>query len=102
MEIHSRLSFILYNTDLHCKGPVCCLPSCKCTFSAGLFPGTEYQISVQAIQGTTEGQSSTVTAATGQCQTLARHANILLAVQGFGYDEAQNTHGKHSHILSDR
>ncbi|XP_078029456.1 tenascin-N isoform X4 [Epinephelus lanceolatus] len=31
---------------------------------AGLFPGTEYQISVQAIKGTTEGKPSTVTGAT--------------------------------------
>ncbi|XP_044074978.1 tenascin-N isoform X3 [Siniperca chuatsi] len=30
----------------------------------GLFPGTEYQISVQVIKGTTEGKSSSVTGAT--------------------------------------
>ncbi|XP_027141307.1 tenascin-N isoform X2 [Larimichthys crocea] len=30
----------------------------------GLFPGTEYQISVQGIKGTTEGKSSSVTGAT--------------------------------------
>ncbi|XP_022063957.2 tenascin-N [Acanthochromis polyacanthus] len=30
----------------------------------GLYPGTEYQISVQAIKGTTEGKSSSVTGAT--------------------------------------
>ncbi|XP_070775370.1 tenascin-N [Enoplosus armatus] len=30
----------------------------------GLFPGTEYQISVQAIKGTTEGKSSSATGAT--------------------------------------
>uniref|UniRef100_UPI0037E71199 tenascin-N n=1 Tax=Semicossyphus pulcher TaxID=241346 RepID=UPI0037E71199 len=30
----------------------------------GLYPGTEYQISVQAIKGTNEGKSSTVTGAT--------------------------------------
>lgn len=35
---------------------------------AGLFPGTEYQISVQAVKGGYEGKSSSVTGATGQCQ----------------------------------
>uniref|UniRef100_A0A8D0CNW3 Tenascin N n=1 Tax=Sander lucioperca TaxID=283035 RepID=A0A8D0CNW3_SANLU len=39
----------------------------------GLFPGTEYQISVQAIKGTTEGKPSSVTGATD----LDAPANLL-------------------------
>lgn len=35
-------------------------------FSAGLYPGTEYQISVQAIKGDVEGKSSFATGLTGQ------------------------------------
>uniref|UniRef100_A0A671WWC0 Tenascin N n=1 Tax=Sparus aurata TaxID=8175 RepID=A0A671WWC0_SPAAU len=35
----------------------------------GLYPGTEYLISVQAIKGTTEGKSSSVTGVTGQSST---------------------------------
>lgn len=45
--------------------------SFKCICSAGLFPGTEYQISVQAIRGTTEGKTSSVNGATGQCQHIS-------------------------------
>ncbi len=45
--------------------------------SAGLFPGTEYQISVQAIKGTTEGKSSSVIGATGQCQHISDPFNLM-------------------------
>ncbi|KAI4810314.1 hypothetical protein KUCAC02_019153 [Chaenocephalus aceratus] len=44
----------------------------------GLFPGTEYQISVQAIKGTSEGKPSSVTGATGQCQHIALHDPFTL------------------------
>lgn len=40
--------------------------------SAGLYPGTEYQISVQAIKGNTEGKASSATGVTGQY----KHINI--------------------------
>lgn len=40
--------------------------SLKCIFFAGLFPGTDYQISVQAIKGAVEGKSSSVTGGTGR------------------------------------
>ena len=45
----------------------------KLCFSAGLYPGTEYLISVQAIKGTTEGKSSSVTGATGQHRHITIH-----------------------------
>lgn len=45
--------------------------------SAGLYPGTEYLISVQAIKGTTEGKSSSVTGATGQCQHIQDPFNVI-------------------------
>ncbi len=44
---------------------LCIFRVLKMCFCAGLFPGTEYQISVQAIKGATEGKSSSVTGATG-------------------------------------
>ena len=40
-------------------------PVCLCV-SAGLQPGTQYQISVQAIVGATEGKASSATGVTGQ------------------------------------
>lgn len=45
----------------------------KMCLSAGLFPGTEYHISVQAIKGATEGKASSVTGVTGQCQRISIH-----------------------------
>lgn len=56
---------------------VCIYPKTKC-LPAGLFPGTEYQISVQAIKGTSEGKPSSVTGATGQCQHIALHDPFTL------------------------
>uniref|UniRef100_A0A8C2ZYG5 Tenascin N n=1 Tax=Cyclopterus lumpus TaxID=8103 RepID=A0A8C2ZYG5_CYCLU len=45
----------------------------------GLFPGTEYRISVQAIKGITEGKPSSVTGATGQCcQPISVHDPFIL------------------------
>lgn len=41
--------------------------------SAGLYPGTEYLISVQAIKGTVEGKQASVTGATGQYQHISIH-----------------------------
>lgn len=38
----------------------------KCVFSAGLNPGTQYQIGVQAIKGESEGKASFATGVTGQ------------------------------------
>lgn len=47
-------------------------------FPAGLYPGTEYQISVQAIKGATEGKSSSVTGTTGQRQFISAYQPFIL------------------------
>uniref|UniRef100_A0A667WG92 Tenascin N n=1 Tax=Myripristis murdjan TaxID=586833 RepID=A0A667WG92_9TELE len=44
----------------------------------GLQPGTEYQITVQAIKGDIEGKSSSVTGITGQSQTFEKHIFLSL------------------------
>uniref|UniRef100_A0A3Q1I7U8 Tenascin N n=1 Tax=Anabas testudineus TaxID=64144 RepID=A0A3Q1I7U8_ANATE len=45
----------------------------------GLYPGTEYLISVQAIKGNNEGKLSSVTGATGQCEHSGVVSVILIS-----------------------
>ena len=48
------------------KSPASHYSSSRLCGSAGLQPGTQYRISVQAIVGATEGKASSTTGVTGQ------------------------------------
>lgn len=76
-----------YSVIQYCGGADCfsfCV-SLKCIFFAGLFPGTDYQISVQAVKGGMEGKPSSVTGGTGQSSPVS----VLLC-------------GPHSHVYIQR